>query len=136
MASSKDIVIPYSMLLSSLRPIIDVKFKEKETQYIPCLLDSGADISTFPTSIGTKIGIDFSDEDPVDPPKQISGDIKCKCYQVAKSIYLKWQKEEITLPIMWVDSNEVDPVLGRKGFFDKFKEVAFCEEKKKIILRK
>lgn len=137
MISSKEIVINYDKLLdNNLRPAIKIKFNPSDTQYILCLLDSGADYSTFPVSIGKKIGIDFRDEDPIDPPSQISGKIRCKCYKVATSFYVSWQSESISLYVIWVDSNKVYPVLGRIGFFDKFKEVAFCEEKKKLILRR
>ena len=137
MTSSKEIVIDYDRLLdNNLRPAVRIKFNPSDTQSILCLLDSGADFSTFPVSIGKKIGINFKDEDPIDPPSQISGKIKCKCYKVATSFYVSWQSESISLYIIWVDSNKVYPVLGRIGFFDKFKEVVFCEEDKKIILRK
>ena len=137
MSSSKEIVIQYDKLLDDhLRPTIKIKFNPSDTQYILCLLDSGADFSTFPISIGKKIGINFKDEDPIEPPSQISGKIKCKCYKVAASFYVPWQSESISLYIIWVSSNKVYPVLGRKGFFDKFKEVVFCEEEKKVIIRK
>ena len=87
--------------------------------------------------MGKIIGVDFDDEDPLEnPPKQMSGKIEFKCWEVPKSIIVPWQKKEITLPIIWVDSNEVDPVLGRKGFFDKFNEVCFFENKKLIVLRR
>ena len=137
MISSKEIIIPYNKLLdNNLRPSISIKFDPFDTQSILCLLDSGADYSTFPVSIGKKVGINFKDEDPIDPPSQISGKIRCKCYKVAKSFYVSWQSKSISSYIIWVDSNKVYPVLGRIGFFDKFKEVAFCEEKKKLILRR
>ena len=139
MPSKKEISIPYSFFYSysSLKPVIKVKFSERENQLISCLLDSGADVSTFPASIGRAIGINFDDEDPIEnAPKQISGKIGFKCWEVPKTISFPWQEETITLPIIWVDSNDVDPVLGRKGFFDKFEEVAFCEKKHVIKLRK
>ncbi|MBI2631988.1 hypothetical protein HYW75_03220 [Candidatus Pacearchaeota archaeon] len=136
MLSSKEISIPYNKLLdNNLRPSISIKFDPSDTQSVLCLLDSGADFSTFPVSIGKKIGVDFRDEDPINPPSQISGKIKCKCYKVATSFYVSWQTESISLYVIWVNSDKVYPVLGRRGFFDKFKEVVFCEEEKKLIFR-
>ena len=139
MAFSKGVVIKYESYPhehSSKRPAIRIKFDESSKQSFLCLLDSGADTSIFPLSIGKKLGIDFSECDPVEnPPEQMIGKIKAKCYKKAVGIYGPWGKETISLEILWIDSNEVYQVLGRKGFFDKFKEVIFCEEKKKIILR-
>ena len=140
MASSKEVVINYDVCppgSALLRPSIRIKFDEASKQSFLCLLDSGADISIFPLSIGKRLGIDFSECDPLErPPEQMIGKIKSKCYKKAVSIYGSWGKESISLEILWIDSEKVYQVLGRKGFFNKFKEVVFCEEKKKIILRK
>ena len=127
MPSSKETVIPYNKLIdNNLRPSISIKFKSSGTQSILCLLDSGVNYSTFPVSIGKKIGIDFEDEDPIDPPSQISGKIRCKCYKVATSFYVAWQSESISLYVIWVDSNEVYPVSGRIGFFLELCKSHFC----------
>ena len=72
MTSSKEIVIDYDKLLdNNLRPAVRIKFNPSDTQFILCLLDSGADFSTFPVSIGKKIGINFKDEDPISPPLRL-----------------------------------------------------------------
>ena len=115
--------------------MIPIYFSNHVSDEIWCLLDSGADYSTFPVSIGEGIGIDFKDEDPIDPPKQISGNITNKCYQKATEIHLPNLNQAVYLSITWIDSNDVDPVIGRIGFFDKFGEVVFDESKKQIILR-
>ena len=140
MSSSKEVVIKYESYpsLDSLkRPAIKIKFNREDKQSFLCLLDSGADLSIFPLSIGKKLGLDFSEADPIEiAPQQMSGKLKCKCYSKAVSIYCPWDGEPISLEILWADSKNVSQVLGRKGFFDKFKEVAFSEQKKEVILRK
>jgi len=135
MTFSKIIHISYYKILGGLRPIIPIKF----TNSIPdvlCLLDSGADYSTFPVSIGKKIGIDFEDHTPIKSPDQMTGKIRCKCYKVATSFFVPWDDKPIFLEAIWINSRKASPVLGRIGFFDKFKEVVFCEEEKEIILKK
>ena len=140
MSTSKEVVIKYESYpsLDSLkRPTIKIKFNQEDKQSFLCLLDSGADISIFPLSIGKKLGLDFSEADPIEiAPQQMSGELKCKCYPKAVSIYGPWDDKPISLEILWADSKNISQVLGRKGFFDKFKEVAFSEEKKEVILRK
>jgi len=128
---------PYKKIMGMYRPYIGVEFGNN-LPLIDCLLDSGADFSTLPASIGRKAGIDFSDEDPLsDPPKQISGKIKCKCYQVSKGIVVPDLKnEQIFIRPIWIDSNEASAVLGRVDFFKQFKEVSFYEGKKKVIFKK
>ena len=56
-----------------LRPIIKIRFREDSKEFFVCLLDSGADFSTFPLSLGLKNNIDFSDEEPINAPEQITG---------------------------------------------------------------
>lgn len=140
MTSSKEVVIKYESypdMGSLMRPAIKIKFNADDKQSFLCLLDSGADVSIFPLSIGKKLGIDFSEADPIDiAPQQMSGKLKCKCYPKAVGIYGPWNNEPIYLEILWADSKNVNQVLGRKGFFDKFKEVVFCEAQKEIVLRK
>lgn len=140
MAASKGVVIEYDTIPefgASKRPAIRIKFNPSQKQSFLCLLDSGADLSIFPLSIGNSMGIDFSECDPLEsPPKQMMGDINVRCYKKAVGIYGPWGNEPIYLEILWIDSRKVYQVLGRKGFFDKFREVSFCEEKKRIILRK
>ncbi len=82
------------------------------------------------------MGIDFTEHEPIEPPQQISGNIGCKCYKAAASLFVEWQEEPIYLYIIWIGSNKVSPVIGRNGFFDRYKEVVFCESEKRVILRK
>ena len=140
MANSREVIIKYESYPNTdslKRPTIKIKFNPQDKQSFSCLVDSGADCSIFPLSIGEKLEIDFSESDPLErPPQQMSGKMECKCYPKATSIYGPWGKEPVSLEILWADSNEINPVLGRKGFFDKFREVCFSEQRKELILRK
>ena len=118
------------------KPFVKVKFNE-DVFDIQCLVDSGADYSVFPAVIGKEIGIDFHDYDLLkENVSGLTGDVKCKKWRVSLPIYINDITESITIEAIFVNSKKIENILGRKTFFNKFKEVIFDEENKKVIFKK
>ena len=101
MANSREVIIKYESYPNTdslKRPTIKIKFNPQDKQSFSCLVDSGADCSIFPLSIGEKLEIDFSESDPLErPPQQMSGKMECKCYPKSTSIYGPWEKNQFHL---------------------------------------
>lgn len=116
-------------------PFIEVDFlyvdDTKKEEGVMCLLDSGADYSVLPKDLGEKLGIDFSELKVVDAPEAIAGKINVKCY--VSSLSIKFLGAKILTEVIWIDKENVMPVIGRKGFFDKF-DVYFKQATDKITL--
>lgn len=116
-------------------PFIEVDFlyvdDSRKEEGVMCLLDSGADYSVLPKDIGEKLGIDFTELKVVDSPEAIAGKISAKCY--ISPLTIKFLGTKILTEAIWVDKESIMPVIGRKGFFDKF-DVYFKQDSDKITL--
>lgn len=103
----------------------------KEEEGVACLLDSGADYSVLPKDLGERLGIDFTEVRVVESPEAIAGKINCKCY--LSPLTIKFLGATIKTEVIWIDKENITPVIGRKGFFEKF-DVYFKESSDKITL--
>lgn len=114
------------------RPVGDVYLKSRTGQWIEFhpYIDSGADVTLIPLSLGKLIGLTVN-ERRVEQIGGISGSIPIIYHQ----IQLKIDKHELRIKIGWALVEQVPPLLGRKNIFDFF-NVTFQQKKGLIILDK
>ncbi len=135
------------------QPIIDVTFTHKDKKVdFACVIDSGADYTLLPMSFGIMLGIDFEQiaskplirdfmySDRADPTNIMDRIIEigygviptssvCACGKTTNCflypVFVKLGDNDL-FPIMviWTPNN-VPPLLGRIGVFDKFSSVVF-----------
>lgn len=111
------------------RPVADVFIKTNSGAWIEFhpYIDSGADVTLVPLSLGKLIGLSF-DENNIEQIGGIRGSIPV--------IYLKTEIRiggiQFSIQIAWALIEEVPPLLGRTDVFDKF-DVLF-KQKEKLIL--
>lgn len=116
-------------------PFIEVDLyyvdESKRTEGVMCLIDSGADYTVLPKDLGEQLGIDFSELEIVSPPEGIAGKIAVKCY--VSPITIRFFGTTITTEVIWIDKKNINPVIGRNGFFDVF-DVYFKQSSDKITM--
>jgi hypothetical protein len=127
---------PFLKIDNNIRPFIEVDLvhtdPDKRKTSIMCLLDSGATLSVLPKDLGVSIGIDFSELDAIEAPMGIAGKVEgITCYK--SPLTIEFLGTSIITEVIWMDSSKVTPVIGRKGFFDKF-DVYFKQSQEKITL--
>ncbi|MFH1895345.1 MAG: hypothetical protein ABIJ74_02045 [archaeon] len=137
------------------RPCIAVKFRNNNREdKLLCIVDSGADFTTIPIQAGFMLGINFNKslapEKIIEEwrnlnqsdNKQLNDFIKkitekkfavpinigCACGKGTNgflySVEVEIGNHKKNLPIFWINA-DINPLLGRTGFFDKAKEVVF-----------
>ena len=99
--------------------------KVKETFYI----DSGADITLIPRSVGELLGLKIKDDDKIIDLYGI-GDAAISA--VIKGIKIKVGEHEIPVHVGWALTEKIPLILGRMDVFNRFK-IVFDEKKKEII---
>lgn len=132
MSSEEEIIFPYITFPDTKsRPVADIQLDYLGSkQNILCIIDSGADFSFLPKSIGETLGIDFSEDDSIsNSPEGIDGKIKAKCFEHPIQIHIG--KFSFSIRIFWVEGS-VTPLLGREGIFDKF-DVLFQERLRRVV---
>lgn len=110
------------------RPVADVYIKTKYNFWIEFhpYIDSGADVTMVPLSLGKLIGFEI-DESKI---QQIGG-IRGSVPVIYTKVALKIGGEEIMTHVAWALIEDVPPLLGRVDIFDVFK-VTF-EQKRGVI---
>lgn len=114
-----------------LRPVADLKFKStKEDSWIEveAYIDSGADITLIPLSLGKLLGFEFGK----DNIKELSGISEGKISVIIKKVPLRLGDIELNIRVAWALIEEVPALLGRLDVFDRFR-IIFDEKKKKIF---
>lgn len=132
MSSEEEIIFPYIKFPDTkLRPVADIQLDYLgNKQNILCIIDSGADFSFLPKSVGEALGIDFSEDDPVSNlPEGVDGKIKAKCFEHPIQVHIG--KSGFSIRIFWVEGS-VTPLLGREGIFDKF-DILFQERLGRVV---
>ncbi|MCG2826736.1 MAG: hypothetical protein L6265_09115 [Thermoplasmatales archaeon] len=99
--------------------------KVKETFYI----DSGADVTLIPRSVGELLGLKIKDDDKIIDLYGI-GDAAISA--VIKGIKIKIGEHEIPVRIGWALTEKIPLILGRMDIFNRFK-ILFDEKKKEIM---
>jgi hypothetical protein len=123
---SKTAAFPHETKVS--RPTIKVKIQYQDRAVdLYSLVDSGADYSIFPSSIGKSLGIDiFSGEE--ESTSGIGGTIKVYFHRITLIV------EEHALEVRAGFSDRVPwPCLGQLDFFEHF-EVRFNYRERRIVL--
>lgn len=110
------------------RPVADVYLKTKDNSWIEFhpYIDSGADVTVIPLSLGKLLGFEL-DEGKI---QQIGG-IRGSVPVIYTRAVLKIGGKEVTTQVAWALIEDVPPLLGRTDIFDNFK-VTF-EQKRGII---
>ena len=125
-------VFPYIVYRGRFYPIIPVIVEVREKSVVHALVDSGATVSLFHTSIAEDIGIDLTGAEQV-YLAGIGGYVRA---------YVKKQLKVtieglggIHIPIAFTEYIVSDlAILGRQGFFEAF-EITFREWEKKLIIK-
>lgn len=114
------------------RPVADVFLKSKTGDWIEFhpYIDSGADITLIPLSLGKLIGLKF-DEDNLEQIGGIRGSVPVSYHQIK----IKIASFELTAKIGWALIEEVPPLLGRENIFDYF-NVSFRQKEGIIVFEK
>lgn len=114
------------------RPVADIFIKTKANSWIEFhpYIDSGADVTLIPLSLGRLIGL-VADENKI---QQIGG-IRGSVPVIYSKIDMMIGKYKIEADIVWALIEDVPPLLGRKDIFDFFK-ITFQQYKELIIFDK
>lgn len=103
------------------RPILwlTLKGKDGESVNVPAIIDSGADTTTVNIQYADFLGTSFTD----DGKREIIGIGKGKVpiRQGQFPFMIKEMGIEMTVPAWYVDSENVNILLGREAFFDRFR---------------
>jgi len=90
------------------------------------IIDSGATYTTFPVSIADEFGVKYKRSDNA----ECASGASCKAF-LSEEVVLLGGKYRMKIPILWMDSERVTPLLGRAGVFDRFR-VIFDELDRRI----
>jgi hypothetical protein len=113
-----------------LKPIIPVSIiGPKRSVNIFMLLDSGADISLLPYSVGETIGLDLD----MMNRSEIHGIGEGSVPYILNQVILKIGNIDISIRVGWALIEEVPFILGRLDLFQKF-SIEFKEFENKILL--
>jgi hypothetical protein len=114
------------------RPVARVKFRSEE-EWIPewMYVDSGADITLIPRSVGDLLGFEMNKEKIVDITGVGGGTVPV----TVKKTMISLGEEIYDARIAWALIEDIPPLLGRMDVFNKF-EVIFKEEKKEVVFNK
>ena len=113
------------------RPVADIEFKSVAGEWIEChpYIDSGADVTLLPLSLGRLLGLEI-DKDKIE---ELYGLGRQGIPVILKNVDVKIGVYEFETEIAWALSEEVVPLLGRIGIFDNF-HVSFKQDQKIIEL--
>ena len=115
------------------RPIVDIVFKEKKNYNLySFIVDSGADISLAPRQLAERIGLNWSRGSRISltgisprPECSVDGRIH-EVGAILPDLAL-----ELTFPMCFADGN-APYLIGREGFFDRFK-ITLDKKKQRTI---
>lgn len=110
------------------RPVADISLKTKQNAWIEFhpYIDSGADVTMVPLSLGKLLGFEVGEG----KIQQIGG-IRGSVPVIYIKVSMKIEREEFLAQVAWALIEDVPPLLGRTDVFDTFK-VTF-EQNKRII---
>jgi hypothetical protein len=115
-------------------PSIPITIFEKETIDTIGLIDSGADISAISEEMATTLGIDCGGKRT--PAYGIGGTVESVETTMKITILKAHENYSFTIPVKVIIGQYDFPVLlGRAGFFDKFK-IIFSQKEEKVTLKR
>jgi hypothetical protein len=112
------------------RPVARVALRNegKTVVFFP-YIDSGADVTLIPRSIGEALGLGLNKSDI----EELAGIGEGKVAVVRQQVGMSVGSTTFPCEIAWALIEEVPPLLGRKGVFDRF-SVEFREWERKVVL--
>ena len=115
------------------KPTIPVEFKLETGGYIEvmCLVDSGSDVVVLPKGIAQLLNLNLGKKSN---SSGLGGEVSVRISRVSFRIKKEHGYHNLTVPVEIVGSDKIPVLLGRKGFFDKFK-VIIDEQNKKVTLK-
>ena len=114
-----------------LRPLARVKLINENTETtVDMYVDSGADITLIPYSVGIALGFSLKQEDEI---RRIGGVGGGKIPIVVRRLKMRIGGGELNVRVAWCMSEDVPLILGRLDIFDKF-DVLFEGGKKTVFL--
>src|SRR5574341_568032 len=130
-----EIIFPYREERSKLigiiyRPVALIELKS-EFGWVPewMYVDSGADISLLPRSLGDLLGFEVTQD-----IQEIRGVGDSVVPVLIKNIDVRLGDEVFNARVAWSLIEEVPPLLGRIDMFDKF-EVIFKQHARNVVFR-
>lgn len=119
--------------LTVKRPVALVEFLSKDHLWIPqeLYIDSGADITLLPYSVGDLLGFRMK---PGEKTEEIGG-IAGKIPIVFRQVKIKIDNYQLEIKVAWSLLEETPPLLGREDIFDNF-EVTFKQKEGLVIFKK
>ncbi|MBI5227488.1 aspartyl protease family protein [Candidatus Micrarchaeota archaeon] len=101
----------------TLRPVADVTLRNGDRDVVQgMIVDSGADVTLIPKSVGDYIGFKINNEKIV----EVKGIGDRGIPVVLKKAFIRIGEKEIDAIVAWSLIEEVPLLLGRKDVFDKF----------------
>ena len=98
------------------------------------LLDSGADVSIIPKDVAELLGIDLTKERDIS--RGIGGEIEVINTKININIRKGHESYDLTIPVqVALNGNTIPVILGRAGFFDKFK-ITFDQSNELVSLKR
>lgn len=111
-------------------PIVPINFytNSKPLFQAKAIVDTGADITLVPKSLGTDLALKRTQ-------LQYIGGVGGRMGYYLNNIKVEIADKKITIPVAWSTQDTVPLLLGRKGVFDKFK-FCFNDKSKEIVVSK
>lgn len=111
------------------RPVADIYLQTEKDSWVEFnpYIDSGADITMIPLSLGKLLGFEV-DESEIQQIGGISGSVPV----IYKKATMKIGAKDFSVRIAWALVEDVPPLLGRTDIFDAFK-VTFEQYKGVIV---
>lgn len=115
------------------RPVALVELQTAEGDWIlkDLYIDSGADITLIPRSVGDLLGFELDPEEPIEEIGGIAG----KLPTVRRQVKVRVNKVELEAEIAWALTEEVPLLLGRKDISDNF-HITFKQDKGLIFFER
>ncbi len=113
-----------------LRPVADIRLQTRKGKWIKyeAFIDSGADITIIPYSVGKYIGFEMKEENLV----QFQGVAGKNVPTILTKVRMRIGDVELEPRVAWALIEEAPPLLGRLDIFDRF-NITFKEREGKII---
>lgn len=113
-----------------LRPLARVKLiNENMETTADMYVDSGADITLIPYSVGIALGFSLKPEDEI---RRIGGVGGGKISVVVRRVKMRIGSMELNVRVAWCVSEDVPLILGRLDVFNKF-DILFKEREEKVV---
>ena len=112
-----------------LRPVADIRLQTRKGKWIKyeAFIDSGADITIIPYSVGKYIGFEMKEENLV----QFQGVAGKNVPTILTKVKMRIGEVELEPRVAWALIEEAPPLLGRLDIFDRF-NITFKEREGKI----